>query len=211
MLISFFYTVGGILLLRLDPNEEINLDEQDSIFLMSSLTSPKTLIEIPTKNYIDSLHESSINRRALSSVFNDQDNECVNTKLTNLDSVSVNRNPKYDNELANKNYVGGSIGEGNVLRFNQTLEKYLKVSVGNDTCNLTKYDRIQITDTTNIKNPNTGGSLLKNWVIKCNDKKNSSKLQNFFKSTKTNSPTGYSGAASLPPIGNNFYVYRDII
>ena len=30
------------------------------------------------------------------------------------------------------------------------------------------------------------------------------KIQNFVKSTKTNSPTGYSGAASLPPIGNSF-------
>ena len=41
-------------------------------------------------------------------------------------------------------------------------------------------------------------------MIKCNDKNNNGKIQNFIKSTKTNSPTGYSGAASLPPIGNNF-------
>ena len=36
-------------LLRLDPDEKINLDEQDSIFLNSTLTSPKTMIELPTK------------------------------------------------------------------------------------------------------------------------------------------------------------------
>ena len=39
-------------LLRLDPDEKLKLDEQDSIFLNSTLTSPKTIIEIPTKNYV---------------------------------------------------------------------------------------------------------------------------------------------------------------
>ena len=84
------------------------------------------------------------------------------------------------------------------------MQNYLKISVGNNTYNLTKYDKIQIKDTTIIKSPNTGGYLLQNWVIKCNDKKNNGKIQNFIKSTKTNSPTGYSGATSLPPIGNSF-------
>ena len=64
--------------------------------------------------------------------------------------------------------------------------------------------RIQITDTTSIEYPNTGGYLLQNWATKCNDKNNSGKLQIFIKSTKTNSPTGYSGATSSPPIGNSF-------
>ena len=74
-------------LLRLDPDEK--LDEQDSILLNSTLISPKTIIERPTKNYVDSLHESSRNRRDLSSVFNDQDNEFDNNKLTNLVSQSI--------------------------------------------------------------------------------------------------------------------------
>ena len=93
---------------------------------------------------------------------------------------------------------------GNVLRFNQTLKNYLKGSVGNDTYNFTKYDKKQIADTTINKYPNTGGCLLQKWVLKCNDKNNNGKVQNFMKSTKTNSPTGYSGAESLPPIGNTF-------
>ena len=46
-------------LLRLDPDEKLNLDEQDSILLISTLTSTKTIIELPTKSYVDSLHESS--------------------------------------------------------------------------------------------------------------------------------------------------------
>ena len=137
-------------------------------------------------------------------MFNDQDNEFDNKKVTNLDSVVVNRNPISDNELANKKYVDDSIGEGNVLRFHQTLQNYLKVSVGNNTYNLTEYDKIQIIDTTIIKDPNTGSYLLQNCVIKCNDKKNNGKIQNFIKSTKTNSPTGYLGATILPPIGNSF-------
>ena len=66
-------------------------------------------------------------------MFNYQDNEFDNNKLTNLDSITVNRGPNLDNELSNKKYDDDSIAEGTLLRFNQTLENYLKVSVGNDT------------------------------------------------------------------------------
>ena len=91
-----------------------------------------------------------------------------------------------------------------MLRFNQTLTNYLKVSVGNDTYNLTKYDEIQLTDTTVMKARNNGGYLLPYWRIVCNDKKNNGKKTNFIKSTKTNSPTGSSGATTLPPVGTAF-------
>ena len=144
-------------LLRLDPNEELKLDEQDSIILKSSLTSPKTTIEKPTKSYVDSLHESSRKRRDLSSVFNDQDNEFDNKKFTNLNSITVNRDLSFDKELSTKKHIDYEIDKNTVLKFNQTLEKYLKVTVGKDTYNLTKYDKIQIKDTTVIKYPNTEG------------------------------------------------------
>ena len=91
-----------------------------------------------------------------------------------------------------------------MLRFNQTLSNYLKVSVGNDTYNLTKYDKIQITDTTEMRYPNIGSDLLQKWNIKCNNKNNQSRITDFIKSTKTNSPTSYSGAMRLAPIGNSF-------
>ena len=78
------------------------------------------------------------------------------------------------------------------------------MSVGNDTYNLTKYNRIQITDTTIIQFPNVGGYLLQNWFIRCSDMNNNGKIQNFIRSTKTNSPTSESGATTLPPIGNSF-------
>ena len=77
-------------MLGLDPEEKLKLDEQVSIILNSTLTSPKTIKKLPTKSYVDSLHEINRNRRDLSSVFNDQDNEFDNKKLTNLDSFTVN-------------------------------------------------------------------------------------------------------------------------
>ena len=55
-----------------------------------------------------------------------------------------------------------------------------------------------------MKSPNSGGYLLQNWLIKCNDKNINGKVSNFVKSTKTNSPSSYSGATSLPPIGDSF-------
>ena len=64
--------------------------------------------------------------------------------------------------------------------------------------------KIQLTDTTIIKYPNNGGYLLASWKIKCNDTNNNGKIQNFIRSTKTNSPTADSGATSLPPIGDSF-------
>ena len=55
-----------------------------------------------------------------------------------------------------------------------------------------------------MKAGNIGGYLLPYWTIVCNDKNNCGKIQNFKISTKTNSPTGDSGATSLPPIGSAF-------
>ena len=174
------YRLDELSLLRLDPGEQLELDEQDSTILNSALTSPKTIIDLPTKSYVDSLQEIKRNRRDLSSVFNDQDNEFDTNKLTNLDSASVNRKPNSDKELVNKKYLDDELGKNTVPRYKQTLENYLKVSVGNDTYNLTKYDKIQITDITIIKYPNTGGYLLQNWVIKCNDKTNNGKIQKLY-------------------------------
>ena len=54
---AFYRRVHKSSLLRLDAKEKLNLDEQDSINLNCTLTSPKTIIEIATKSYVDSLHE----------------------------------------------------------------------------------------------------------------------------------------------------------
>ena len=42
-------TIDESSFLRLDPNETLDLDNQDSIILNSTLTDPTTIIEIPTK------------------------------------------------------------------------------------------------------------------------------------------------------------------
>ena len=80
----------------------------------------------------------------------------------------------------------------------------MKVSVGNDTYNLTKYDKILFTDITEIRFPNTGSDLLQKWKIDCNNKNNQSKINDFIKSTRTNSPSSHSVPESLPPIGTAF-------
>ena len=74
-----------------------------------------------------------------------------NNKSTNLDSVSVNRKPCSDIDLASNKLFNDSSGEGSFLRINKTLEIYFKVSVGNDVFNIIKNDQIQINDTTIIK------------------------------------------------------------
>ena len=188
-----------------------NLTNINSITLNTQAVNDNQVI---TKAYVDQFHqENERSRRDLGIDFysesndlfrNNQDNDLNDKKITNLDSITVNRNPSLDNELANKKYIDDSIAENTLLRFNQTLTNYLKVSVGNDTYNLTKYDKIQLTDITVMKAGNGGGYLLQNWNIRCNDKNNNGKILNFIKSTKTNSPTGGSGATSLPPIGTAF-------
>ena len=170
--------------------------------------------EVITKTYVDQFHqENERSRRDVGIDFynessdlvkNNQDNDLNDSKLTNLDSITINRNPILDNEVSNKRYVDDQLDKNTIVRFNQTLQNYLKVSVGNDLYKLTKYNKIQLTDTTIIKYPNSGGYLLENWNIKCNDKNNIGKIQNFIRSTKSNSPSPDSGANTLPPFGNAF-------
>ena len=169
--------------------------------------------EVITKAYVDQFHsDNERNRRDLGTDFYDESSGLVKNKdidfndnnLTNINSITVNKNPSSDNELSNKKYVDDELGKNTIVGFIQTLQNYLKVSVRNSTYNLSKYDKIQIIDATLFVYPNTGGYLLQNWVKKCIDKNNAGKIQNFVKSTKTNSPTGSSGATSLPPISDSF-------
>ena len=201
-------------LLRLDSNEKLELDKQDSIILNSTLTDPVTIIEIPTKAYIDSLHEENErSRRDLGIDFydessylvkNNQDNNFNDNKLTNLDSITINRNPTSDDEVSNKKYIDDELNKNTIVRFNQTLQNYLKVSVGNDLYNLAKYDKIQITDITDFRSGNIGQGVLQKWNNIANDINNNGKINNFIKVTRASSPTGQSGAESIPPVGKAF-------
>ena len=170
--------------------------------------------EVVTKSYVDQFHnDNERSRRDLGIDFynesnilvkNNQDNDLNDKKLTNIDSIQVNRNPSLDYELANKKYIDDSIAENTLVRFNQTLTNYLKVSVGSDIYYLTKYNKYYLTDITRMIAPNSGLYLMSRWIIECKDRNGNGKINNFIKSTKTNSPTGDSGAENLPPIGNAF-------
>ena len=170
--------------------------------------------EVITKAYVGQFHQENERSRqdvgldfydeSSDLVKNNQDNDFNNKKLTNIDSITSNRNPTSDNELSNQKCIDVEIDKNTMVRFNQTLYNYLKVSVGNHTCNLTQYNKIQFTDTTVMKTGNNGGYLLPYWRIICNDKNTNGEITNFVKSTKTNSPTSESGATSLPPIGTAF-------
>ena len=82
----------------------------------------------------------------------------------------------------------------------------LKLPIGNYTCNLAKYDKLQIIDTTHIRSGNARSTVLQSWKIICNDKSINGKLTDFIKSMRSSSPTtqSQSEATSLPPIGIAF-------
>ena len=110
-----------------------NLTNINSITLNTQAVNDNQVI---TKAYVDQFHqENERSRRDLGIDFYDGSNDLVKNnqdndlndfeKLTNLDSITVNRNPTSDNEVSNKRYNDDSIAEGTLLRFNQTLTNYL--------------------------------------------------------------------------------------
>ena len=144
-----------------------------NLFNMNSITLKKPAKndnEVITKAYVDQFHqENEQSARDVEFDFydessdlvkNNQKNDPNDNNLTNLDSITVSKNLSLDNELSNNKYIDYELDKRTILRFSQTLENYLKVSVGNDTYNLNKYDKIQITDITEIKYPNSGCYLL---------------------------------------------------
>ena len=127
-------------------------NNQDNDFNNNNLTNINSITlnkqaendnEVITKAYVDQFHqENERSRRDLGIDFynesndivkNNQDNDLNDNKLTNINSITVNRNPTSDNELSNKKYIDEALDKNTIVRFNQTLENYLKVSVGNDT------------------------------------------------------------------------------
>ena len=189
-----------------------NLTNINSVALNTQAVNDNQVI---TKAYVDEFHqENERSRRDVGLHFYNESSDLVknnqdkypnnNNILTNLDSFNLDRNPTLDNELACKQYIEYEMNKNAIVRFNQTLRNYLRVSVGKDVYNLTKYDKIQLTDITNIIFPNSGGYLLQQWNIKCRDKNNGGKVQNFIRSTKTISPSPDKGSNTLPPIGTSY-------
>ena len=141
----------------------------------------------------------------LSVVRNNQDNDFNDNKLTNINSIPINTTPTHNNHVTNKKYIDDNLDKDTIVRLNDdSNDRYLKVNINNSTYNLQIYNKIQLTDTTIMKLPNNGNELLTSWRIHCNDRNNNGNIQNFIRSTKTNSPTNNSGATVSPLIGDSF-------
>ena len=207
-------SINEVSLVRNNRDNDFNNNNLTNINSITLNKQAENDNEVITKTYVDQFHqENERSRRDLGLGFynesttlvkNNQDNDLNDNKLINLDSITINRNPTLDNEVSNKKYIDDELDKITIVRFNQTLSNYLKVSVGSDIYNLTKYEKKYITDLTEMRAPNNGLNLLQKWHIICKDRNNNSKINNFIKSTKTQSSTEDSGATSLPPIGNSF-------
>ena len=158
--------------------DEISLvsTNQDNEFNNHNLTIIKSITlkteavddnHVGTKSYVDQFqNDIECDRRNLEISFyneevylikNVQDNDFNDNKSPNIQPIAVNRDPSSDTEFTNKKFVYDEIDKNTVLKFNPTLTNYVKVSVGNHTYNLTKYYKMQIAETINIKAPNTVG------------------------------------------------------
>ena len=75
-----------------------------------------------------------------------------------------------------KVYIDNDLNEKTNLRFSQTLQKSLEVSVGKQVYNRTIYSKQHLIEIIFVRKPNIGTDLLQKWntnfsVIKNNDKK----------------------------------------
>ena len=181
-------------LVRNKQDNDLNITNLTNINSITLNTQAVNDNQVITKAYVDQFHqENESSRRDLGIDFsiesevlvkNNQDNDLNYNKLTNINSITIINNPTDDNHVSNKKNFDNELDKNTIVRFNLTLQIYLKVSVGIDTYNPTLYDKIQITDITTMKTGNSGGYLLPYWKIICNDKKNNGKIQNFKKINK---------------------------
>ena len=90
-------------MLRLNPNEKLKLDERRSILSNSTLTSLKTIKEIPSKNSVDyKLDDPSIIKNTAHVDFRDKN-------LDNVRFIKVNSMPPVGEHLTAKYYVDDAI------------------------------------------------------------------------------------------------------
>ena len=89
---------------RNDKNNDFNNHSSTNISQITLNSEPTDDNHAATKSYVDSLSGNDRNRRDMSTVSNDQDNEFDNIRLTNLDSITVNRHRTSDNEPSTEKY-----------------------------------------------------------------------------------------------------------
>ena len=71
------------------------------------------------------MSENEGSRRDMSTLFKDQLIEFDDIRLTKLDSNRVNRNLTSDKEIANRKIIDDTLGEGTILKFDETLQNYV--------------------------------------------------------------------------------------
>ena len=82
-------------------NNDFNNHASSGISQITLNSKPTDANHTVTKSYVDSLSENERNRRDMSTVFNDADNEFDKNKLTDLGGITIDRNPLLDEEAAN--------------------------------------------------------------------------------------------------------------
>ena len=99
---DFSNNVQDLSLWRLDPDEKEKPERQFAKSFNSTLTSPRTILDLHTKTKVNSLSENHRNRRFLSTVINGQEKDFHNRNLTKFDSGTVNRNPLVHEKVSSK-------------------------------------------------------------------------------------------------------------
>ena len=89
------------------------LNEQDSILLDATITSPRTTLEIPTKNYVDNLFNDA------SVVKNNAHIDVNDRNITNARFIQVNQWHQIDSHLTLRLYVDNAVDEPSLFRNNQ--------------------------------------------------------------------------------------------
>ena len=85
------------------------------------------MIENPNKAYVDFYLKTIEIYVTYQQFKNEQDNEFDITKLTHLDSISVNREPRSDNQLANRNFIDDQLDKVTILSFFSNARKIIRV------------------------------------------------------------------------------------
>ena len=121
-------------LVRNNQDNDLNNNNLTNINSISLNTQAVNGNQVITKAYVDQFHqENGPSRRDLGIDFydessdlvkNKQDEDFNDNKLRNIDSITLNRDPTSDNEVANKKFIDDELDENTVLRFNQTLQNY---------------------------------------------------------------------------------------
>ena len=107
--------IGEISLVRKNQDNDFNIYKLTNIISITLKKQTEIDNEVITKAHVDQFCKENersgrdlgreIYDKSNDSVKNNQDNIFDNNKLTNLDSITVNSNPSFDNELANKSML----------------------------------------------------------------------------------------------------------